>query len=272
MIGQNKFKKDIQEFIERETFPRFSIIVGEEGSGRKEAGKEIANRLGCPYIVYENKAEDMRDLIELAYSQTKPIVYCIPNYEDMAPGTRSIILKVCEEVPQNAYIIMTAVDRWSILNTLLSRATIFELEDYTDEELEQIASLNEIDKNLIEYCKTPGELFSAKDVDLKEFKMFIENVWQNIGLASEGNCLKIGQKLKLKEESKGFDIWLFLNGLWSIIEKEIKVGVSKPKLLGLGKLQQQIMNAKRELGLKYNKTYIIDELLLRFREVLSGII
>lgn len=271
MIGQEILKQQVKELIDKNAYPRFSIVVGKKGIGKKTFGKYIARMLGYSYIVWTNKIDDIRELVALMNQQSEPTVYCIPDYEDMSIGARNSLLKVCEEPPNNSYIILTSSLKDIILPTLLGRGTLFELGNYSENELFQI--IKEMYKNIpdeeiyskIKYCEVPGEFELYCENSVEEFDKFMNLLWNNIDRASAGNLLKTTAKIKLKEDGSGYDINLFVNAL-SLLNKNF--GDLKMR----SKIYSEIIRAKRDIQLKFNKQYIVDNLLLNIRSIRNGII
>ena len=60
MIGQEKLRKIIEQQIEMGEFPRFSIIVGAEGSGKKTLTTAMAYALECHRVFIEPKVDAIR--------------------------------------------------------------------------------------------------------------------------------------------------------------------------------------------------------------------
>ena len=46
MIGQIKLKSQLERLLQSDSFPRFSIFIGERGSGRKTIIRNILGKLG----------------------------------------------------------------------------------------------------------------------------------------------------------------------------------------------------------------------------------
>lgn len=269
MVGQGRFKNSVEELVNNNHYPLFSIIVGRSGIGKRTAGKYIAKKLGCQYVVWGNKIDDIRELKSIMESQDKEIVYCIPNYEDMSQGARTSILKICEEPPRNARIILTSYSKDIIIPTILGRGTVFELNNYTRQELVEIAQtkfkLTENVDDLVELCEVPGDIEIATEMNTKEFFEFMNLLWENIGNASGGNLLKNTTKIKVKEDGSGYDINLFINYLMRLNSKS---SVSEEKR----KIFYEIMKARKGIQLKFNKQYILDNLLLNIRGIKNGTI
>ena len=254
MVGQERLKNLINLYVENKTLPRFIFIIGEAGSGRKTLTKYIAEKLNCPYVVFDNSVDAVRDVITNAYQQTDPIVYCIPEYEKMSQAAISSLLKVGEETPQQAYIVITAKNSSSILPTLKSRSIQLLLDEYSIIELEQIAKEFGVTVKDIDICSTPGDLLKLKNLNIDEFKAFVDNIWGKLTQASEGNALKIPSKLKIKDD----DTAKTLN-----TEKQLEVLYNILKL---------IAETKYKLTQNFNKQSIIDLFILKLRKELYGII
>lgn len=214
MIGQTRLIERINSMTD---FPRFTIIVGEENSGRKMIAKEIAKKLKANLIQSGTKVDDVREIIELSYKQDSPTVYLFADVDKMSLAAKNAMLKITEEPPRKAYFILTAVDLSNVLPTLQSRGTIFMLDRYSPEELLAYADLKQYEltneeKHIItNICTTTGEVDLLVNYNIEEFYNFAKLVVRNIGEVSGANAFKIADKLKLKEIDEGYDLKLFLN-------------------------------------------------------------
>ena len=153
MIGQAKLIENINNLISQKHFPRFSIICGLSGSGKKELCKYIAEQMDV-FWCYEPdcKVETVRNAIWDAYRVYSPTLYVFADADNMSIQARNSLLKVTEEPPKNAYFIMTLESINNTLPTIKSRATVFEMEPYNAKELiEYNLSLPErVDKSIAE--------------------------------------------------------------------------------------------------------------------------
>ena len=107
MIGQKRLKEELNHIWNEGGLPRFMIIAGMKGQGKKTFAKEIAKSLSYNIAEIDTKIDSIRSMIETAYSQTSPIIYLITDADDMSLGAKNSLLKVIEEPPQQAYFIMT---------------------------------------------------------------------------------------------------------------------------------------------------------------------
>lgn len=219
MIGQTNLLQSVETLTESK-FPRFIILQGENGSGRKTMAKEIAKRLKAKPIISEIKADEVRNIINLSYQIYTPTVYILPNAEKMHKSAKNALLKVTEEPPARAYFIITTNDLGKMLDTLISRATVLKMDKYSKTEkldyiklnyaLESVAGNVEY---LVDVCDTFSEINQLMEYGVEDFMNFCKTTSEFINKAALANALKIPKKLKLKEEDEGYDPTLFLKAV-----------------------------------------------------------
>ncbi len=218
MIGQERLLTRIDKMIEA-GFPRFTIICGETNSGKKTIAKSIAKKLNAHLIISEIKVDNIREIIELSYKQSEPILYLIPDTDKMSNAAKNALLKVTEEPPRKAYFIMTLKDINNTLETLKSRATVLNIDPYTPKEILDYAEFKQYELSKEEQdivsnlCTVPGEVDLLMRYNILEFYDFVEKVIDNIGIVNGANAFKIGLKLNYKDNDGGWDISLFLRAI-----------------------------------------------------------
>lgn len=216
MIGQNRLVEGINVLIENDKFPRFSIIKGPKGSGKKTLAKYIGTLLpDCTTIVLEDtKIETIRKVIsDSMRNKGRPTLYIIPDADNMSVNAKNALLKIAEEPPIGTYIIMTLVNDTFMLSTILSRAFMMKMDPYTPTQRMEYAlsvGISTEDYNRIgNFCETPGDIDNLKRYNLNTFMDFVELVIDNIAEVEGANAFKIGEKLALKDEENKFDLTLF---------------------------------------------------------------
>ena len=218
MIGQERLLTRIDKMIEA-GFPRFTIICGETNSGKKTIAKSIAKKLNAHLIISEIKVDNIREIIELSYKQSEPIVYLIPDTDKMSNAAKNALLKVTEEPPRKAYFIMTLKDINNTLGTLKSRGTVLNIDPYTPNEILDYAKVKQYELTKEEQdivsnlCTVPGEVDLLMRYNILEFYDFVKLVIDNIGIVNGANAFKIGLKLNYKENDAGWDIGLFMRAI-----------------------------------------------------------
>lgn len=220
MIGQEKLLSKIDK-LTLSSFPRFTLIVGPKGSGKKLVCREIANKLKCPLVPIGVSVEEIREVIVNSYRNTEPIVYVIPDTDKMSVAAKNALLKITEEPPQKAYFILTVTDLSNMLKTLISRACVLKMDNYTNNELreylytkhDKTSVTEETSGFILNVCTVPEEVDMLMSYDINEFMTFTQTVAKNIHLVSSANAFKIEHKLALKKDEDRWDVLLFLQAL-----------------------------------------------------------
>ena len=66
MIGQKILLSKIDKMIS--SFPKFTIIVGAKGSGKKTIATQICRKLGLMMVKFGTGIDEVREIIDLSYS------------------------------------------------------------------------------------------------------------------------------------------------------------------------------------------------------------
>lgn len=219
IIGQKELTKKLYEQIHNDELARFIILVGPRGSGKHLVSMFIADELDAiPYWV-DTKVDAIRDAITSSYKITQPAVYMIEHADNLSMSAKNALLKVTEEPPNNAYFIMTVEDIVGVLGTIRSRASIFymnqytpdEIEEYIDYKLSDVFNLSKFSIQILkDICDTPGDVdLLVTNTNVEEFYNYVELVTDAIAEVSGANSFKIASKVALKDGESGYDLQLF---------------------------------------------------------------
>lgn len=233
MIGQVELKKRIISQIDNGTFPRFSILVGQPGSGKKMMCGFISAHLHALGYTSGIGVEDIRRMIVEAHRVAARVLFIIPDADKMSPAAKNALLKVTEEPPQNAYFVMTLSDINNTLNTIRSRGTIYYMDNYSVSELHEYANnstnhtLHDDEFDIIRnICETPGEiniLLGNNKMGVLDFYNYVEKVVDNIAIVSGSNSFKISNKIAFKDTDEDkFDLKLFWKSFMTICVNRFK--------------------------------------------------
>lgn len=220
MVGQEHLLKSLIELVEKNSFPRFCIFVGTEGSGKKLIANTIAHQISDIVMTVGIKADDIRGMIESAYRLTSTCVYIIADADSMSLVAKNVLLKVTEEPPNNAYFIMTLHDENRTLDTIKSRGIIFHMERYTPIEIESYVGKEfGQNKDIPIYqalCENIGEVEKLHSYNAKDFYSYVKLVVDNIATVSGANSFKIGDRINFKDDTEKYDFKLFLRAFMSV--------------------------------------------------------
>jgi len=138
IIGQKTLLEDFEHRVKNNHIARFIILVGTPKSGKTFissllANKIVENLLSISYI--DKSVDSIRNMLDTAYKVADDVVYIIDNADSMSQAAKNALLKVTEEPPRRAYIIMVVENIKNIPETLVSRGTVFIINPYSKEEL-----------------------------------------------------------------------------------------------------------------------------------------
>ena len=269
MIGQRNLQSRIEQLIENRTFPRFSILVGPRGSGKKTFAKFIKYKFRDALFADVGIGVDaVRDIISNAYKSTRPIIYLIADADNMSNAAKNALLKVTEEPPNNAYFIMTLEDENNTLETIRSRGTVFHMDRYTPDDIRRYCRTgenlwpSEIEEIVVSLADTPGDVNILGKSDVQEFYDYVQLVVDNIAEVSLANAFKIPSKVALKDTDEGYDLRLFWKAFMKVTF-DTKVGYEN-----WGLAVEVTSKYLQKLSVKgINRQMLIDCWLMEIREL-----
>lgn len=218
MIGQEKILEQLDIEYGIKELPRFIIITGARGQGKKTLSGIIANRFNLELVNVGTKIEDIRYMITTATKQINPTMYLIADADDMSLGAKNSLLKVIEEPPQNAYFVMTLQQIENTLETIKSRCYEIKMLPYSDfEKSEMIKKLTgdegdiayPNDVQILSKLDNYWQMQKVLEYGAVDFYMFVRQVYDNIYRVQAANSFKIAERLDLKNDEKGYDLDLF---------------------------------------------------------------
>ena len=199
IIGQDKLLNTINE-LNLDTFPRSVMLLGAEGSGRHSIVYFIAKHLSLPI---EDISEKLTlETIDDITTRSSPSIYII-NTKDITVKEQNTILKFIEEPLKNAYVIVLAESKNRLLDTVLNRCLIWQLENYSRETLEKFLPQSNQSSLILEIAATPGQVLKYQSIQFEKYVELADKIINCIDFASVPNTLTLVDKLKYKEEDKG---------------------------------------------------------------------
>lgn len=267
MIGQHKIKGWVDRNID--SFPHFLVLVGSKGSGKKTLAREIAHKLDCVYAECDSKVDTVRDVIDTAYTTDIKVLYCFADADTMKVQAKNAMLKITEEPPENAYFCLTVESKSSLLDTIQSRAYVFNMEPYSGNELKEYFSAKPATSitvdNVFHICNTPYEVDMLCEYG-KEFIEYVELVIDNIAYVEPANAFKSAKKLALKND-EGYDLKLFWQCFLSVcINRWDTTDLTSSKHYASGVLvTQKALDKLSKVGV--NKQQLYDWWTFNIREV-----
>lgn len=207
MIGQRCVQQQIKSAIESKSLARFIILVGDIGSGRKTLAKEIARLTDAECVIADSGVDSVRNVIEQCYKSSAEIMYVF-DMDSMSPSAKSALLKITEEVPNKARFVLITTNLEKTLSTLVSRACVYRMDNYTDADIAYFAGTE--DWRFHNYCTNKYEVDLLKGYGIDKFSEFVKLVTDNICTVSGANAFKMEQSMSFKEGDGKYDVKIFL--------------------------------------------------------------
>ena len=266
MIGQTKILDWVDKNIN--AFPHFIVLVGSSGCGKKTLAREIAHKLSLVYAECEIKVDTVREVIDTAYQSNTDVMYCFADADNMRPQAKNAMLKITEEPPQRAYFCMTVSDDSSLLDTIKSRAYVFDMEPYTIEQLDEYRKSNDLfgaNSELVKAIATNPKEINLLNEYGNDFYNYVQLVVDNIAEVEPANAFKSSNKLALKNE-EGYDLALFWKCFMQICLNRLNTQNDKIAYYSNGVMAtSKYLNKVNKLGV--NKTQLYDSWVFEIRNV-----
>ena len=266
MIGQ----KRILDYLDKhgDTLSHFIILVAPNGCGKRTIAKLIAEKQGATYAPCGVKVDEIREMINTANTVSEKVLYCIENADTMSLMAKNALLKVTEEPPKNAYIVMTVQNDSSLLGTIKSRGTVFNLEPYKPKEIREFIDTfkNDYNKEFSDWVSkvaiTPGEVQLYFKYG-QEFIDYVNLVIDNIAEVEPANAFKSSKKLAFKKEDEdNYDLNLFWVTFSSLLVHRIK---ENPLKFARGvEVTSPYINKSAKVGVNLQQLY--DSWVFKIRE------
>jgi len=224
-------KDGILNILKFHTNDNLIVLLGAKGTGKRTTIKEYSKLTNKQYISVGNKIGDVRDIQQLASGYSCDLLLCFEDGDNITTQAQNALLKLCEEPPKNIQLVICAVNKDSLLPTIISRATMLlqplcnkmDIQLYAKENSKRVqGGFNEdILLKISDICSTFGQVNALMEYNVDEFIAFCNKVLANINRVSIVNAFKISQSLKLKDADKGYDLELFLQVLKYLIHNQL---------------------------------------------------
>lgn len=271
MIGQESLK-EIVDIWKMTAMPRSILVTGSRGSGRTTFCKYIGKELEMEIRWLGNKVEDVRDMIVDSQKIARPTIYVFQNSDEMSAAAKNSLLKVTEEPPKFASIIMIIEDVGKMLTTIRSRSVEIAMCPYSDDELSYFI-VDGDSPMILSIARTPGEIQEARSAGVDKLIKYVQTVIDNIRDVSFMNSMKIPKALKFKDEDEGFSVVLFFRTYLVLLAKRFIETSSRITMAESREFQRQIFATQSSLTILANrslsKKFVVDMWIVRIREEIS---
>ena len=272
MVGQETLKETLKTLVNEGKLPRFVVIEGDLGSGKKTLARWLINEMGCKsYILNNVKIDTIREMINNCYNTRVKMVVLIPDADKMSLQAKNSLLKVVEEPPNKVQFILTTIDSEMLLSTIKSRATVFRMGFYSNKELlqysEEAYPLMEQEEKAVlgDVCRNPYDVQLFVKYGGMTFLEFIDKVLEHVSTAPLYNTMKLVSKIALKEDAEGYDLGFFWNAfVFRAFQKSMQNRDECPMFTRFMRVTLNVMKDLSITGI--NKQMLFDKWLIDLQE------
>lgn len=216
IIGQKDLLENLKSLLESGVVPRCIILRGGRRSGKTYLAKEISKLIAKYSVVVGKSVDDIRTMIDLAYKVADTTCYTIDDLDKVSIGAKNCLLKVTEEPPRKAHLLLTCSNLSHVPETLISRSAVLHLKDYSEKSLAEYIKSTDLNfkpeevELLVKFCSSPKEINYFLDKDIKKFAELIVRI-SNINELTGVESFKLSSQIKLKAEGEGFDLLMVMD-------------------------------------------------------------
>lgn len=205
MIGQEQFIEKLDRYT-LSTFPHSVLLLGDKGAGHIDICNYLGEKFGVS--VYDISELINTEFINQIYLNTDPAIYTVDIHK-ITEKEQNVLLKLLEEPNPLTYLILYGESTYSLLETIVNRSYILQMDKFTREQLEPLVSGE--DKELIlKLCSTPGQIEVANHTDMKALTKLCDTMMTSMCKANLANALTITNKINFKDEYDKFDLDMFI--------------------------------------------------------------
>ena len=229
-VGNLKIVSMLKNIISLKTIGHAYMFSGVDGIGKMILAKEFAKAILCDNSqdwycnncesckVFDNspdfqiiekeddliKVDAIRQLgenIMLKPTTSNRRVFIINDAECMNESAQNALLKILEEPPSYATIILITSNKERIIRTIKSRCTIFEFAKLKDEELKSIFEEENISKEMLEFSNgSAGKYLKLKNSNYIDSLMVLEDAIPQSNLLEINRIFSDFKKIKTIKE------------------------------------------------------------------------
>ena len=282
-IGNASVVSKINSIISNHNIGHAYLFAGPEGIGKSILANDFASQLltgtkenhnsliNNPDLILVEPIDDLIKVDEIRKVSEnivlKPIsserkVCIINDADNMNEPAQNALLKILEEPPSYATIIMITSNKEKILNTIKSRCTILNFDRLTDDELREIFKDEELNEELISYSSgSASKYLKLKNSDYIDSLLIIERVLNSKDLLTINQAFANLRQVKTIKDDILDILDLLIIKLGNNLLEEPETRIAK---------LEAIEEVRSNLSRNANFDTSLDYLLIRIWEINNG--
>ena len=215
IVGQTNLIKELNSYS-TSTLPHSILLLGSFGSGKHTIAKYISQRFEISLADITNLIGD-DNFIDSIYDNNVPYMYLM-DLDKIVEKNQNRLLKIVEEPPLNCYLVLLSSDKNLVIETLLNRCRIFQLESYSLDELKTFTNYP-IEKDVFE---TPGQILNFNFNTLDATLTLVDEFLKLLKGKYFSDLLLTSERFNYKEEYDKINLDIFLNILLKTLREKYK--------------------------------------------------
>lgn len=222
MLGQEKLLNKIDN-LTLDSLPHSIILLGDIGSGKNMICDYMSKKFNLTLLDITNNLN--QEYLDELMLRVEPYLYKI-EASDVSIKDENTILKFIEEPLKNSYIVICCDNKAQLIQTVLNRCQIWQLEKYSREQLKTLSNNNLI----LDIAKTPGQVIKLNNIDINSIMELANKIFDMMDAASYPNALSLAEKIAFKDEQDKYDFNVFIDVLVYVCSKKIMQEIDNEKL------------------------------------------
>lgn len=186
------------------SIPSSLLIIGDFGSGRHLVCNLLAEKLNVSSSNIQDLSKDIsQERIDEIYLQLDRHLFIIDGSK-ISIINQQKLLKLIEEPPNNAYIVVLCESKNQVLETIRNRCYTIYMDRYSFEELKVFGNIDPTIAN------TPGKQLLWGKEDLNSINTICENIFKYLKTVNYPNFLSISGRFKYTDKDDGYAFELFI--------------------------------------------------------------
>lgn len=148
IFGQEAAVKQLQKWSKAKAFPHAMLFCGPSGTGKTTIARILRKKLNCGPTDYKEincadfrgieMARDVRNAMMLKASGGESRLWLIDEAHQLSKDAQNAFLKMLEDTPKHAYIILGTSEPQKLLDTIRTRCSTLKLNSLTTDKLEEL--------------------------------------------------------------------------------------------------------------------------------------
>lgn len=151
MVGQKEAKAVMTSFLRERSLPHALLFTGPSGCGKTTAVRILAKAVGCDELMGYREincggkggidtVRNIAESISALPMRGKCKFYVLDEAHEMTKPAQEAMLKVAEECPTHAYIVLCTTDPKDLIRTIMTRFTEIKMSALAEDELKTVVT------------------------------------------------------------------------------------------------------------------------------------